>query len=312
MNVKERDSVPNVIVFTRQSYTAFQKDLFTLAVSQLDKGFNVQPDLWQNKTVTVSVKMLGEITGKNYDRIKRECKAMAQKQIEISNDEEEEFEFIQPFPRIKYRKGVIEMTMFADVIPHFLELRNGYSDVYIRESLGLEHFNKKRLYELLSAYKNRNISIWEDVSDTELKGYLGMKETEYRGRPSQFEKQIISVCVNAINEKTSINVTYTRHKDGGEWFTTFTVKDKKPAQKSKFVEFKGWFDGLDEKGQRLAKRLEALKVRPDMLRKVVDEHQTDAFRWLNAPHNIEDMKNGKIRNPAAVLLVHLGLLEPKM
>jgi plasmid replication initiation protein len=146
--LKEKNKEPNAIVFARQNFTPLQKDIFTLAVSQLETGFNVQPDLFQNKTVSVTVKMLSEVSQKKYTRIKQECKELALKVLEISDDEKEEFHFIVPFPEIKYKDGVIELTMFSSVVQSFLELKNGYSEYYIRESLSLEEFNKKRLYEI--------------------------------------------------------------------------------------------------------------------------------------------------------------------
>lgn len=305
--IKEKNQEPNLIVFARQTFTPLQKDIFTLAVSQLETGMNVQPDLFHNKTVTVTAKMLSEVTEKKYSRLRAECKELSQKVIEISNDEKEEFEFIVPFPRIKYSKGMIELTMFADVAQWFLELKKGFAEYYIRESLSLEHFNKKRLYEMLSAYKKRNINTWK-VHDDELKYYFDMEVSEYKGRPKQFERQIIKVCVDAINEKTSIDVSYTRGKDLQGWWTTFEVKDKKGKALNKVKNELP----TDEKSLRLIERLKPMNIRMDLLREIVmnPEHQTECFRWLNA--NKDNLKNNKFSNPSGVLLVHLGLAKAKV
>lgn len=303
--IKEKNQEPNLIVFARQSFTPLQKDIFTLAVSQLETGLNVQPDLFQNKTVTITAKMLTEVSDKHYGRLKKECRDMTQKVLEISNDAKQEFEFIVPFPRIKYSKGHIELTMFSDVIKSFLELKNGYADYYIRESLSLEHFNKKRLYEMLSSYKKRNVNRWK-VHDDELKYYLGMEVEEYKGRPKEFGTKIVGVSVNAINEKTSIAVTYTRNKDLQGWFTEFEVNDKKPKDTKKHT------DELptDEKSVKLIAKLKELNVRPDYIREIVKNHQTDCWKWLYA--NRDKIANKKFSNPAGVLLVQLGLIEPKV
>lgn len=301
--INEKNQEPNLIVFARQAFTPLQKDIFTLAVSQLDTGLNVQPDLFQNKTVTITAKMLTEVSAKNYVRLKQECKDMATKVIEISNDEKQEFEFIVPFPRIKYSKGTIELTMFSDVVKSFMELKNGYAEYYVRESLSLEHFNKKRLYEMLSSYKKRNINTWK-VYDDDLKHYLGMQIEEYKARPKQFERQIITVSVDAINEKTSISVDYTRAKDSNGWYTSFQVTEKKPKETSKINELPS-----DEKSQRLIKNLKSMNLRQDMIREIVLNHQIEAFRWIYA--NKEKLEKGKFPNPAGVLLVQLGIIQPK-
>ena len=303
--VKEKNREPNLIVFTRQTYSPMQKDIFTLAISQLDAGVNVQPDLFQNKTVTITAKMLEAVSQKHYGRLKKECKDMAQKVIEISNDDKQEFEFIVPFPRIKYRKGVIELTMFSDVIQSFIELKNGYAEYYVRESLSLEQFNKKRLYEMLSSYKKRNIPIWT-VYDDELKYYFGLDKKDYSGRPKQFEMQVIATCVDAINEKTSISVTYKRSKDKQGWHTVFMVTDKKKIEAKGKLETKM----LDEKSQRLVEKLKSLNVRPDFIKTIIEDHQPECWKWMSA--NRDNLENKKFRNPAGVLLVHLGLAEPKI
>ena len=55
---------------------------------------------------------------------------------------------------------------------------------------------------------------------------MDIENDPYRVRPTQFTKQVIDVCINAINDKTSIKVAYTRKKDANGWFTVFEVTDK--------------------------------------------------------------------------------------
>lgn len=304
--VKEKTSEPNMIVFARQTYTPLQKDIFTLAVSQLETGFNVQPDLFANKTVIITAKMLSEVAPKDYQRLKQECLDMQTKPFVVSNDAEEEFDSIIPFPRIKYKKGKIELTMFSDVAQSFLELKRGYSEIYIRESLSLEQFNKKRLYEMLCSYRKRFSPIWT-VYDEQLKFYLGYENDEYKGRPKQFGTKIVGVCVNAINEKTSLNVKFIREKDSQGWYTVFTVSEKKAIETTVGREIS--VQTLDEKGQRLVKRLGELNVRQDHIRTIIEKHQADCWKWLSV--NRVNLETNKFKNPAGVMLVHLGLVEPK-
>jgi len=301
--LKDKDQAPNLIVFARQTFTSLQKDIFTLAVSQLESGMNVQPDLFKNQTVTVTIKMLNTVSERKYDRLKQECKNLQTKQLEISDDEKEEFDFIIPFPRIKYKKGVIELTMLADVAQSFLELKKGYTEYYIRESLSLEQFNKKRLYEMLCSYKKRNYPTWK-VQDDELKLLLGMKNTDYKGRPKQFDIQVIQVCVSAINELTSITVAYDRDKDSAGWYTVFKVAEKKKPELKVTPAMP-----QDEKSLRLAERLKAMNMAPAFVVVVVAEHQSECWKWL--AFNKTNIENKMIKNPAALLLTHLGLVKTK-
>jgi len=303
-DTREINREPNVIVFAKQTFTTLQKDIFTLAVSQLDAGMNVQPDLFKNQTVTITAKMLTQFSQRHYTRLKQECKDMAQKVIEISNDAKQEFDFIVPFPRIKYSKGIIELTMFSDVAQSFLELKKGYAEYYIRESLSLEHFNKKRMYELLSAYKRRNTPIWR-VYDDELKYFLGLEKNEYAGRPKMFGTNVIGVCIDAINDKTSISVKYNRTKDAQGWFTVFEVADKKRIEAKEVAPTVQ----LDEKSQRLAEKLKKMGIRKDLVDKIVAEHQPECWKWFTA--NKANLEANAFRSPSGVLLSHLGLVKAK-
>lgn len=304
--LKEKDQAPNLIVFARQTFTSLQKDIFTLAVSQLESGVNIQPDLFKNQTVIVTMKMLNAVSGRTYYRLKQECKSLQTKQLEISDDANEEFDFIIPFPRIKYKKGVIELTMLADVAQSFLELKKGYTEYYIRESLSLEHFNKKRLYEMLCSYKKRNFPTWK-VHDDELKLLLGMKSEEYKGRHKQFGEQIIAICINAINEVTSITVTYERDKDSEGWFTIFTVTEKKKTEQKVIPAMP-----QDEKSLRAVQKLKEINVRQDFITNIVSDAELQKTFWKWMAQNKENIENKKFKNVAGVLLVHLGLIEPKI
>jgi len=301
--MKEKNQEPNLIVFANQNYTALEKDVVSVVVNSLDTGFNVQSDLFSNKTITVSAKMLN-LSYEKYHQLKSVAETLTSKKISIIDDEKEEFDIIVPFPRVKYKKGSLELTMFADVLPHFLELKSGYTEYYLQESLSLHGFKIKRLYELLSSRKKLLVPDWK-VYDEKLKEYFNVNSDTYNGRPAKFEERYIIPNIEEINEKTSLDVKHKRDKDEDGWFTVFQIKEKPKLIKNKFVEPKE----LDEKSQRCYDKLKALGVRKDFITKIIEKHQAEFWQW-NAV-NAENLKQKKFRNPAAVLLVHLGLVEPK-
>ncbi len=304
MNEQVTIKQPNLIVFAKQNFSATQKDIMTLAISLLDEG-KIQKDLFHNQLITVTAKMLSEISPKDYMRLKTECKSLNTKQIEISDDANESFCFIVPFPMVEYKKGIITLTMLAPVAQQFLELKRGYSEIYIRESLGLDTFTKKRLYELLCSYKNRQINTW-NVYDTELIGLMDATKS-YKSRPKQFEKEVITSCVDAINELTSLRVKYTREKiERGIWLTSFQVENKKP--KAIIKNFNP--AALDEKSARCLEWLKKLGVNAKYHQKIIENCQPDFWKWISA--NKDNLKEGKFKSPAAVLVVQLGLVEPKI
>jgi hypothetical protein len=193
------------------------------------------------------------------------------------------------------------------VAQKFLELKNGYSDYYIRESLSLEQFNKKRLYEMFSSYKSRKINVWT-VYDDELKGLLGMDAGAWGKRHKEFYEKIILVCLNAINEKTSLTVTHERDKDKKGYFTTFTISEKNKTAKA-IGQTKWEYKDLDEKSQRCYDEVTKLGVSPKLIMRIVTDYQAETWKWLG--DNKENLKNNFFRNPPGVLLVYLGLAEGK-
>lgn len=300
--MKEKNQEPNMIVFANQNYTSMEKDVVSLVVNSLDTGFNVQPDLFKNKTITVTAKML-DVDTKQYHKIKKVALSLKKKEINIIDDAKQEFDLITPFPRIKYKSGTLEITMLADVMPHFLELKNGYTEYYLRESLSLHGFRTKRLYELLSAKKKLFTPKWK-VYDSELKEFFNIEETSYKGRPTEFEEKQVEANVEEINEKTSLKVTYTRDKDV-DWFTEFTIKEKPKAIELNPLPK----EPLDERSARLESKLKAMGMRSDYITVIIKKHQDECWKWFS--FNADAIASKKIEKPAGALLVHLGLVESK-
>ena len=97
--MKEKNQEPNLIVYSNQNYTALEKDVVSVAISNLDKGVNIQSDLFENKTITVTAKMVNVDT-KQYHKLKQVAENLTSKVIKIIDDKKEEFDFIVPFPNI--------------------------------------------------------------------------------------------------------------------------------------------------------------------------------------------------------------------
>ena len=301
--MKIKNQEPNAIVYANQNYSAMEKDVVSLIINNLDTGFNVQPDLFQqNKTVTVTAKMLN-VSTKHYYQLKRVAHSLKKKEINVIDDEKEEFDLITPFPRIRYKAGVLEVTMLADVLPHFLELKKGYTEYYLKESLSLHGFRTKRLYELLSSRKNMTHPKWK-VYDSELKQYFNIKGSAYKGRPSEFELKQIAPNVDEINDITSIHISYTRDKDENGWFTLFLVEkviqDEPRTEEPEYT---------DERSKRCAEKLLSLGVREDLIPTIVQNEKLQNLFWKWLHSNAEQIKNGKFNNVAGVIVKHLGLTK---
>ncbi len=306
--MKKKNREPNLIVFSKQSYNAMEKNVVSVVINSLENGIDLQPELFEkNKTITVSAKMLN-LSKDNYHRLKKVSKSLISKTIEIIDDEKQEFELFVPFPHIKYKKGKLDITMLADVLPHFLELKNGYTEYYLQESLSLKRVETKRLYDLFSSQKKFNNSLWT-VYDAHLIELLNISAKSYKGRPAKFEEAHITPKIEEINQKTRLDISVMdRGSDADGWFTTFRIVEV--LKEDDFV-IKKHEKKLTEKEIRLVEKLEKLNVRKDLIKKILEDEkmQIDSWGWFS--YNAEELRNKKFRNPAGVLLTHLGLVKKK-
>jgi len=222
---RQYNQQPNIITRSTDDMTLIEKRILYLVINQLDTGFNVQPDLFQNKEFTIAFSALKET---NYGRIKKSIeKLQTRKIVLIDDDEKEEYESLIPFPHVKIKSGVVKLTMLANVVPYFLELKRGFTQYELAAALALTSIYSQKLYELLSRWKDKKE--WF-VSLKELQKLLHADNYKY----AQFKQWCLDIATKELNEKTDLVVSWEAEKTGRSvtdiWFfitnKAFAVKEE--------------------------------------------------------------------------------------
>ena len=138
------------------------------------------------------------------------------------------WESLTPFPKIgEYEKGTIKIWFDGEYLQPILERKKGYAVFHIAEMFSLNGGHPKKLFEMFSSYKNREVTRFDIAIDT-LKQILGIPD-KYPGNPGMFIKMVIKPAITQINQKTSIKIkfAYKRRKGVNPSSVIFDVDRKR-------------------------------------------------------------------------------------
>ena len=200
LKVKNRE--PLILLLAKNDFTVLERRIYWLILNQIEQGFNISPDLVQNKIFHIPLSAIKET---NVKRLKETAQRLMSRIIKFDNPTNEKFKFISPFPEVLYdgKKGHIEIVMYAGVVPHFMELKKGYSEFELYAALSLVSEYAQRLYTHLSRWTDTGI--WYNVSIEEFKGHMGAETDSYK-EFFNLKKRVIEIAIKEINEKTDLQV----------------------------------------------------------------------------------------------------------
>jgi plasmid replication initiation protein len=209
---KIENQQPNIITMSRQEFSTIEKRIVLFVINQMKTGFNINPDQFQNQVFTIPIANLKS----NYNEIKQSCRKLNTRQITLVNEELDEVSFITPFPRVDYlgKSGVIKVWMFADVVPHFVELSKGYTKYPLEIALQLDSIYSQRMYEILCSKKD--LGAWLNVDLEKLKHILNAEKYE---RYSHFKQRVLDIAQKELDEKANIKFTYEPSRKEGKKVT---------------------------------------------------------------------------------------------
>ena len=123
----------------------------------------------------------------------------------------------------------VEIDAHDKVLPLMFELKNKYFSYKLWNALRLKSVNQLRMYEILQQWLNKKSNFTKEFEVEELRELLGIKEHEYSGRTgwSDFKKNVLDVCQEALKSMTDLCFTYERGKTGrgGKWLSViFHIK----------------------------------------------------------------------------------------
>ena len=211
MKLKKRNAVmENTLIEARYSLTVEEQRIVLSTIAMLD---NIETAPNGFPMLKIPKKLIIEVTGlheKDYKVIKKSLERLMSRVITIETDKG--FEIYQWFAKARYNKGdeYIEVQFHPDLKPYLLELKERFTKIPLKQILQLRSKYAIRLYELLKRYEDTG---FRTDYLPELRKKLGVEDKEYT-RFFDFEKRILKPAIKEINEKTDLEVSYTKKKTG--------------------------------------------------------------------------------------------------
>ncbi|MGM9508802.1 replication initiation protein [Larkinella sp. GY13] len=158
--------------------------------------------------------------------LKKAAERITSRRIVFEGKNDLSFSYIIPFPKVHYQRGYITITLFADVVPLFINLSKGYSQYQLKAAISLTSEYAQLLYPHLCRYLDTQMM---RINLDELRKLLG---AEKYARYSNFKQRVLDVSLTEINERTDVSVSMQESKEGRfvKWLT-FSIRRKHPREK---------------------------------------------------------------------------------
>lgn len=126
--------------------------------------------------------------------------------------DEEEFDGIRIFRRIKYKKGTFSFTWDDELVPHILELKEKYIITDITIASQFKSSFTWTLYDFLKAH----YGYWhKPISKETLMSLFGVEDKKtYQKNTGDFKKTVLDIAIKEINSLTEFEVRYKEEKKG--------------------------------------------------------------------------------------------------
>ena len=208
---------PNFFTESRQEFTELEKKIVVLVINQIGhmalKG-EIKPDTNLRFCVPYT-----ELTAKRYDQIANAAETLQVKRIRYRNDKTETFHFIVPFPSIKSEvidgKKMIELTMFADVVPHFAQLGKRYTKYECDIMMSLSSVYAQRMFDIISMYRCRGQSKFS----YQVEALMDILNCPEGYTFNDFKKNALFVAQRELQQKASIILDWVPSKKTGKRIT---------------------------------------------------------------------------------------------
>ncbi len=205
---------PNVFTESRQEFTELEKKIVVLVVNQIGH-MSLKGKIPTNSNLVFHIPFQ-ELTKKNYSVIADAAVTLQSKRLMYRNDKTQQLDIITPFPRVKFDtvegKKVIEVTMFADVVPHFAELGQRYTKYECDIMLSLRSVYAQRMFDIVSMFQCRSQYRFSYRLDR-LMEMLNCPETYSF---NDFKKNVLFVAQKELQQVAKIALDWTPSKKAGK------------------------------------------------------------------------------------------------
>ena len=144
-------------------------------------------------------------SGSKYSQVKKMTKKILEPAV---IPDEDGVLFIMFFTKFHYnfKRGTVTVKMNPDLIDNFVNLKKQFVKYQLNNVMNLKSLYSIRIYEILkqNLYKQKVL-----YTVDELRRMLNIVETEYKVF-SDFEKRVLLISLQEINEKTDIKFTFNK------------------------------------------------------------------------------------------------------
>ncbi len=224
---KDKNLHSNRIIDSKQEFTLLEKKIIYCVINQLEVTPNPQEDLFGDKRFKIPVSTFGD--DYNFSALRQAVNKLATRTISGGNNKKEEAWVITPFPFAKIKNGALEVALYREAVPYFIDLKlRGYTAYQLDVALSLSSVYSQRLFELLSRFKDTGK--WY-VEISKLKFLLGIdKDKGYNGAAANgnLKLKVIEPAMKELAEKTDIEFNYSFQKEGRKYVSIqFDIYTKK-------------------------------------------------------------------------------------
>lgn len=236
----------NAITTARYEITTTEKNIVYGIIAQIKE--NDPPD----KVYTFHVSSICDGKEVKYNNIKEATNRLLSRVYEIKKPNGGWLK-ITMVSSIEYipECGTIEVKIDSKLRPYLFDLKNNFTTFQLKMALDLRSKYAKRMYEMLSQYKDTGFM---KISVADLKERLKLldKETgeEKYSKWSMFVEKVLEVAKRELSEKTDIAFSYTPLKEGKK-FTHLTFE---VTYRPSSFEKRDWDDTLNALFERLVNK----------------------------------------------------------
>lgn len=166
------------LLFSQQDLSQREADIFALMM------ISMKPSDWEQQgtpVYTYSAAQLTEYLGIKSSEIGKTLNPVAdrltKKNIGIPTNDENEFDYVGIFKRVRYKDRILTVIPNDELKDAFIDYQNGFALINSKSFLSLNKEYSKRLYEILSRFKNRKTKL-HDFGINELKGLFGLLQPD--------------------------------------------------------------------------------------------------------------------------------------
>lgn len=293
----------NAIVRARYDMTVIEKNVIYMLLAQL------HDDDPPNKVYYISVKDIERLTGKeiNYGQFEKSTMRLVTRGYTIKEgDEILQVAVVSSVRHIKHQ-GMIAVKFDSDIRPYLFNLKDNFTKYGFFMAMSLQSMYSKRLYEMLSQFKNTGIM---RISIDELKYRLCIIDPQTKKDKyaiwTAFANKVLDKAKGELEQMTDINFTYTAKKRGRK-YTDLEFNIKYQQQKVALPEVNPAQEVIYK---RLTKRHQLSKWQADLILKKVPESVIHKTLYDIQVKNI----NGEVKNMGGFTAntfestQHIGLL----